>query len=195
MADPMRKADRHYTYHEYCEWPDDERWELIHGVAWNMSPAPTTPHQRVLGMLYQDFVKAAEGTGCEVFFAPVDVFPFVEDEDAIDDADTVVQPDLIVACDAARIVRRGHLGGPAMVVEVLSAWTMKKDLTVKLEVYQRAGVREYWIVSAGDESIMIYRLQNDGTYPQEPQIVQEPDSARSGVLSRLAVRCTVSPRF
>ena len=48
MADPVRKTDRHYTYRDYREWPDDERWELIEGVAWNMSPAPMVNHQRIL---------------------------------------------------------------------------------------------------------------------------------------------------
>ncbi len=191
MADPMRKTDRHYTYRDYREWPDDERWELLDGVAWNMSPAPTTLHQRILGALFRQFAGAAEGTACEVFFAPVDVFPFLEQENEIDEADTVVQPDLIVACDEARVVRRGHLGPPSIVVEVLSAYTMKKDITVKLDVYERARVREYWVVHPGDQSIMIYRLGIDGTYPEDPQIVQAPDAARSNVLEGLEVKLPV----
>lgn len=188
MADPMRKTDRHYRYRNYREWPDSERWELIDGAAWNMSPAPTTLHQRVLQQLNTAFLRAAHGTPCEVLFAPLDVFPFTDDEAGIDDADTVVQPDLIVACDPTRLVRRGHLGPPALVVEVLSTWTLRKDLTDKLRVYERAGVAEYWIVNPGDQSIMIYRIQSDGSYPVEPAIVQEPSVARSTVLDALEVR-------
>ena len=187
MADSVRKTDRHYTNRDRASWPDDERWELVDGVAWNMSPAPSTAHQRVLGHLYRLFAEAAEGSGCEVLFAPVDVFPFAATEDEIDDADTVVQPDLIVACDPARLVRRGHLGPPAVVVEVLSPRSLKKDLTVKVDVYQRAGVREYWLVSPGEQSVMIYRRGEDGRYPDEPEIALEAASARSDVLDRLVV--------
>lgn len=187
MADPVRRTDRRYTYRHSREWPEDERWELIDGVAWNMSPAPSVNHQRVLGNLNQAFRHAARGTGCEVLFAPVDVFLFTEDEADVNDADTVVQPDLVVVCDRARLVDRGHLGGPSVVVEVLSTYTMRKDLTVKREIYERAGVREYWIVDPGNQSVMIYRLKADGRYPEDPEVVTAPGTAVSCILPEAAV--------
>ena len=187
MADPVRKTDRHYTYRDYVQWPDDERWELIDGVAWNMCAAPSVTHQRVLGNLNDAFRTAARGTGCEVFFAPLDVFLFTEEDEATDDADTVVQPDLLVICDGSKITDRGHLGGPAIVLEVLSATTMRKDITVKRDVYERASVNEYWIVDAGNQSITIYRLGDDDRYPEDPELVLPPGTATSRVLQGLRV--------
>ena len=187
MADPVRKMDRHYTYRDYKAWPDDERWELIDGVAWNMSPAPTTGHQRILGDLYNAFRTAAMNDGCEVLFAPVDVFLLARSETSIDDADTIVQPDLLVVCDETKVVPRGCLGAPDVAVEVLSTYTMRKDITVKRDLYERAGVGEYWIVDPGNQAIMIFRLDKSGRYPEDPIVIQSPGSATSAVLQDLCV--------
>ncbi|MFW5789593.1 MAG: Uma2 family endonuclease [Spirochaetota bacterium] len=187
MADPVRKADRHYTYRELATWPDDERWELIDGVAWNMCAAPSPSHQRVLGDLYEGFRKATRGTGCEALLAPLDVFLFADDETDTDDADTVVQPDLIVICDDSRVTRRGYTGAPAIVIEILSPYTLTKDITVKRDLYERSGVAEYWIVDPGNQSVMIYNAGDDGGFPEEPRIVSEPDPARSRVLPTAVV--------
>ena len=187
MADPVRKNDQHYTYRYYEEWPADERWELIDGVAWNMSPAPSIAHQRALGMLSDVFREAARRAGCEALFAPVDVLLFTRKESDIPTADTVVQPDLFVACDTSRLAERGYLGAPDIVVEVLSPYTMRKDLTVKLELYERAGVREYWIADPGNGAIMIYRLGEDGRFPVDPEIVTKEGTAYSSVLPGVEV--------
>jgi len=71
---PARKADRVYTYRDYRSWPEDERWELIHGVAWNMSPAPSVNHQRLILLLSRIIGDYLEGRGCELLVAPLDVF-------------------------------------------------------------------------------------------------------------------------
>lgn len=188
MADPIRKEDRRYTYRDYETWPEDERWELIDGVAWNMSPAPSTNHQRALGGLFEAFRGAAKGTGCEVLFAPVDVFLFTRDEQDLREADTVVQPDLLVVCDRSRVVVRGVLGPPDLLVEVLSPYTLRKDLTVKRGVYERAGVREYWMVDTGHQTVMIHRLGDSGRYPEDPELVEAPGVATSRVLPALRVQ-------
>lgn len=187
MADPVRKTDHRYTYREVTQWPDDERWELIDGVAWNMCAAPSPSHQRVLGDLNEVFRTAARGSGCETLFAPLDVFLFAHGEADTDDADTVVQPDLIVVCDDSRVARRGYLGAPAIVIEILSPYTLTKDITVKRDLYERAGVAEYWLVDPGNQSVMIYNAGDDGSFPEEPRIVAEPDTARSWVLPTAVV--------
>ena len=139
------------------------------------------------------FRAAARGTDCEVLFAPLDVFLFTEKDDDVNDADTVVQPDLVVACDESRLVNRGHLGAPSVVMEVLSTHTMRKDLTVKRDIYGRAWVREYWIVDPGNQSTMIYRLGQDGSYPEDPEIVVAPGSAASYVLPEAVVTLPIGP--
>ena len=115
MADPVRKTDRHYTYGDYKTWPVDERWELINGVAWNMSPAPGRTHQTLAAKLYTAFGAACEGTPCTYYPAPFDVFLPAESDTELDDVDTVVQPDLTLVCGPAgdtprRLSERGCHG-------------------------------------------------------------------------------------
>ena len=123
--------DRRYTYADYRTWPDDERWELIDGVAWNMSPAPNRRHQGLLGELYVQVVNGVKATACRLYLAPFDVFlPDSADQEE-DDVTSVVQPDLTGICDASRLTPRGCFGAPDWVVEIISPWTMKKDLNEK----------------------------------------------------------------
>ncbi len=186
-ADPIRKTDRHYTYRDYAEWPEEERWELIHGTAWSMAPAPSVLHQRIVAELSDLFRTAASDAGCEALFSPVDVMLFAGSDEHVPEADTVVQPDLFVVCDAKKLVDRGCIGAPDIVVEVLSSYTLRKDITVKRDLYERAGVREYWIVDPGNGAIMIYRLDESGRYPEDPELIQYPGTATSTILANLTV--------
>lgn len=179
--------NRGNRYADYEIWPENERWELIDGVAWNISPAPYIRHQRILGDLNEVFRDAAKRNGCEALFAPVDVMLFATTEEDIRNADTVVQPDLLVVCDEKKLVSRGCLGAPDIVVEILSTYTMRKDITIKHDVYERAGVREYWIVDPGNAAVMIFRLGDDGRYPEKPEIIELEGMAKSAVLSDLEV--------
>ena len=162
MALPLKESDLKYTYKEYCSWPDDERWELIDGVAYNMSPAPTSRHQglsRELLLKFGNFLKASP---CKVFPAPFDVmlpkFP-IKSEETIN---TVVQPDISVICDTSKIIESGCLGAPDLIVEILSPSTSKKDLSEKFYLYERVGVKEYWIVDPGNKYIRIFHLISEG---------------------------------
>ena len=85
---PLPQQNERYTYADYCTWDDSERWELIEGIPYAMSPAPTIGHQRISGRLYRQFANFLDGKPCEVFHAPLDVRLNAADED-----DTVVQPD------------------------------------------------------------------------------------------------------
>jgi Uma2 family endonuclease len=168
MGLPARKMDEHYTYGMYATWPNEERWELIDGVAYNMSPAPSSRHQMYLGNLVGVFQKYFQGKPCVPFFAPFDVlFPAALDQ-AKDDVDTVVQPDLVVICDRSKIKPSGCLGAPDLCVEILSYWTKKKDIAEKFALYERSGVREYWIVDPADQTIELYGLegQEEGKKPR-----------------------------
>jgi len=162
----MRKTEYHYTYRDYRQWPQDERWELIDGVAYNMS-APSTDHQAVLfelsGLLY-NFLK---GKDCRAFTAPCDVFFPRLREQQEDDVDTVVQPDLLVVCEAEKIRPRGIWEAPDLVVEILSASTSRKDLHEKYALYQRAGVREYWVIDPVGHWLQQYVLGADGQFSVE----------------------------
>ena len=136
MVVPLKKSDHKFTYKEYCSWPEDERWELIDGIAYNMSPAPSSKHQRISGYLYTGLSNFLKQKSCEVFSAPFDVmlpnFP-IENEEEID---TIVQPDISVICNPTKIVDRGCLGAPDLIVEILSPSTSKKDLNEKFQLYR-----------------------------------------------------------
>lgn len=187
MADRAFKHDRHYTYGDYRSWPDDERWELIDGVAWKMSAAPASEHQRLSWALAGQIRAALKGSECLGFAAPFDVFPLVgpgdSSEEAIDDADTVVQPDLVVVCDRAKLVERGCIGPPDLVIEIVSPSSMSKDLSVKPGLYERAGVKEYWVVVPAYETILVFTLGDDGKYPVEPAVHEQQGTLHSAAIS------------
>lgn len=153
-----KEAGRRYTYADYLTWPEDERWELIDGVAYDMSPTPTRRHQEVVVEICRQFANQLEDRRCRVYVAPFDVrlgAPGAAD----DQIDTVVQPDVSVWCDPDKLDERGAKGAPNLAVEVLSPHTAAKDLTVKRDLYARVGVAEYWTLEPLDRVLMIWRLE------------------------------------
>jgi Uma2 family endonuclease len=172
MGLPARKMDRRYTYADYRTWPDDERWELIDGVAWNMSPAPNRRHQGLLGELYAQVVNGVKATACRLYLAPFDVLLPDSADQREDDVACVVQPDLTGICDASRLTPRGCFGAPDWVVEIISPWTMKKDLHEKFVLYERNGIREYWLIDPASRTLQVYRMGPAGRYG-EAEILEE----------------------
>jgi Uma2 family endonuclease len=152
-----------YSYSDYLGWPDEERWELIGGYPYNMSPAPSRRHQEVLGEIYRVFSDFFEGRPCKVFLSPFDV-RLAEDYSDNHIVNNVVQPDLSVFCKKEHLDKQGAKGAPDLVVEVLSPSTASKDLKTKLLLYQRFKVKEYWIVDPEKETIEVIRLDETGKY-------------------------------
>lgn len=166
MGLPVRKTAQHYTYHDYRNWPDDERWELIDGVAYAMG-SPTPTHQAISAELTRQFGNFLHGKLCRLFPAPLDVlFPRLSEQDE-DDVDTVVQPDLLVVCDPAKIKQGFIWGAPDLVAEILSPSTSRKDLREKYDLYQRSGVKEYWVIDPPGRWVQQYVLGADGQYAPE----------------------------
>jgi Uma2 family endonuclease len=155
------RDERRYRYGDYRRWPDDERYELIDGVAYLMAPAPSADHQTVVFELAFQARAALETSPCRVFVAPIDVLLPRADE-ADDEVDTVLQPDVLVVCDPSKITMRGLRGAPDWAVEVLSPSSASHDQTIKLAAYERAGVREVWLVHPTDRVLTVYRLGADG---------------------------------
>ena len=150
-------AVEHHTYADYLTWPEGVRYELLDGVAYLMAPAPTLDHQEIAGDIYRQLANALDGNPCRPFIAPVDVrLPKAQEADNL--IDTVVQPDVLVVCDAAKLDRRGVRGAPDFVVEVLSPGTASHDHVRKRRIYELAGVREYWLVHPIDRMVTVYRL-------------------------------------
>ncbi|HHB13010.1 MAG TPA: Uma2 family endonuclease [Chromatiales bacterium] len=167
MTAPEPRDDRHHTYGEYLTWPEDVRYELIDGVAYLMAPAPGLSHQDVAGEIYLQLRQQLDGTGCRPYIAPVDV-RLPKGDEADEEIDTVVQPDVLVVCDPGRLDPRGVRGAPDFVVEVVSPSSAYHDHRRKRAVYERAGVPEYWLVDPVERLVTVYGLQ--GSEYGKPEI-------------------------
>jgi Uma2 family endonuclease len=147
-----------YTYADYLKWKFEELVELIKGRIFEMI-APNTAHQRLTLRISLEIGNYLKGKECEIFAAPFDVrFPRKSKED--NDLITVFQPDLCVVCDPSKIDFKGFLGVPDLIIEILSPANNKKELKYKYEVYEEAGVLEYWIVDPREKAVQVYLLTN-----------------------------------
>ena len=183
MGLALRK-EKHYTYADYLTWPDDTRYELIDGEAFRMAPTPLIEHQEIAGEVYCQLANQLDGQPCRPYIAPVDVrLPRADEADAA--IDTVVQPDVLVVCDPSKIDRRGVRGAPDWVLEVLSPSTAAHDQIAKRRTYERAGVRDYWLVHPGDRTLTVYLLEN-GRYGR-PEIYELKDATPIGVLPGVSI--------
>jgi len=179
------KDRQQHNYGDYLQWPEDVRYELIDGDAYLMSPAPDLPHQDVAGEIYYQARQALQGKSCRAFIAPVDVRLPKRDE-ADEFIDSVVQPDVLVVCDANKLDRRGVRGAPDWVVEVLSPSTASHDQIKKRDLYQRHGVREYWLVHPIDRLLFVYKLQN-GEYGK-PELYPLEGETQVDILPEIVIR-------
>lgn len=163
MAAPGKREKTRFTYADYCTWPDEERWELIDGVAFDMTAAPSRPHSLISGELFRQLANFFEGKPCEVHDAPFDVrLPRGDEPD--EEVDTVVQPDILVVCDPSKLDDKGCRGAPDLAVEILSPSTGSKDAILKRERYQKAGVRQYWIIDPERREVNVLELDAGGRY-------------------------------
>ena len=154
------KRDTHYhTYSDYLTWSRDYGDELINGAAYvREPPSPSWSHQAIVLELGRQVADALEDKPCRVCIAPLDVrLPKSTEED--DHVDTVVQPDVLIVSDLKKFDARGVRGAPDWVAEVLSRSTARHDQTVKLSAYERAGVREVWLINPVDRTLTTYQLE------------------------------------
>ncbi len=155
------QPNKRYTYKDYLEWSDEERWELIDGIPYNMIPAPSPKHQEILGELYRLISNYLVGQACRPYLASFDVRLFPNEKQA---DNNVVQPDLSIICDLNKITTQGCEGVPDFIIEILSPSTAKKDKGEKKRLYERAGVKEYWIVDPFNHTIEVYTLSDERKY-------------------------------
>jgi Uma2 family endonuclease len=156
----LLKRDTHYhTYADYLTWSRSYGDELINGTAYvREPPAPSWLHQGVVVELCRQIANALEGKPSRVRVAPLDVrLPKSTGED--DQVDTVVQPDVLIVSDLKKVDARGICGAPDWVAEVLSPSTASHNRTLKLSAYERAGVREVWLIDPVDRTLTIYQLE------------------------------------
>lgn len=154
--------NKQYTYADYLTWQLQDRVELIKGWLHKMSPAPLRVHQKISMKLGLQIGVFLEGNKCEVYDAPFDVRLLDKKKSTADkDIFTVVQPDICIVCDNKKLDRRGCIGAPDWVIEIVSKGNTKKELNAKFKLYEENGVREYWIVFMGDETVAVYDLVDE----------------------------------
>lgn len=164
MAIPLRNNNDLFTYADYLTWPDNERWEIIEGMPIDMTPAPSTKHQKIsmdLSTLINTFIKK-KGGNCSVFAAPFDVtLPGdLSNEETI----TVVQPDISIICDPRKLDEKGCKGAPDIIIEILSPTTAQIDHKLKLQLYEKYKVKEYWLIHPTDQILWAYQMEENGKY-------------------------------
>ena len=151
-----------YTLADALTWDEQDHIELIDGYPVMMAP-PVRVHQKILMGLSAQLYAYLEGKRCEVYPAPFAVRPFERDGDSPEDVDTMVEPDITVVCDPSKLDDIGCRGAPDLVMEILSPSTQRHDKLTKFNLYQRAGVQEYWIIDPRDKSVQVFFLE-DGHY-------------------------------
>ena len=183
MASLPLPKEEGFTYGDYLSWTDEGRWELIDGDVYDMSAAPAIDHQRLIVELVSTIHNFLSDRECEVFVAPFDVrLPRADEADEL--IRDVVQPDIVVVCDPEKLDKRGCRGAPDWIIEILSPSTAAKDHIEKLALYERSGVKEYWIVFPAYGIIDVHLLGEEGRYAK-PKSYAEEDKIESVTLPGL----------
>lgn len=183
MGLALKSDVERYTYDDYLQWPENERWELIEGIAYDMTPAPSPKHQEILGELHRQISTYLLDRTCKVYMAPFDVRLPGADEKEIK---TVLQPDISIICEPAKIDEKGCLGSPDLVIEIVSPTTVQKDMKEKFFTYERFGIKEYWIIHPLDQILMVFKRLPNGKYGR-PEIYSPGDKVNVGILPGLTI--------
>ncbi|WP_299059066.1 Uma2 family endonuclease [uncultured Polaribacter sp.] len=175
VEEPAIEYDKIYTYADYLKWRFKERIEILKGKVFKMSPAPARNHQVTSRELGRIFVNHFHKSSCEVYIAPFDVRLVDKRKNSTKDEDiiTVFQPDLCVICDSKKLDKRGCIGAPDLIIEILSPSNSKTEMKNKYELFEENGVKEYWIVDYVYKTIHRYILQNGIYIGLKPLIAEE----------------------
>jgi Uma2 family endonuclease len=176
--------EEYFTYADYAEWDsaENKRYELIYGEIYEMAGASQV-HQEISAAIFNQFYNFLKGKPCKVYYAPLDVRLFAE-EDASDD--TVVQPDIAVICDHTKWAkeRNSYKGAPSLIVEILSPSNKAHDKVLKFNLYKDAGVKEYWIV---DPQFRVVNVNTLVDKEYRTVIYREKDTVQTSVLDGCAI--------
>lgn len=175
---PLPQEQR-YTFADLLQWDDNVRYELYYGVPVALA-SPSDTHQNISGEIHYQLKNYLRGKKCKVYYAPFDVRLFENKGERPEDVDIVLQPDLMVVCDENKVDRQGVHGAPDLVIEILSPASARYDKLIKFNLYQRAGVQEYWIVDPVARSVSVYILEN-GIY-HTPIVYNSASSVPVGIL-------------
>jgi len=176
-----------YTYKDYMLYNENEKIEIIDGNIYDMSPAPSRIHQKLITEILfriRSYIETNNGS-CEVYPAPFDVILKNNDE-IIEDSKNIIQPDISVICDKNKLTDKGCTGSPDMIVEVVSPYNPNNDFIRKLNLYDKYKVREYWIVNPIKKNILVYTLDENERYGM-PDIYTFQDKVRVSIYDNLEI--------
>jgi Uma2 family endonuclease len=156
---------KQYTIADYLSWKFTERVELLKGFVAKMSPAPNSGHQIISWNLASELSFYFKNKSCKAFSAPFDVYLPSQGNAG----QTIVQPDLCVICDTVKIEKKGCVGAPDLVVEILSPGNSRKEVIDKYQIYQEAGVKEYWVIYPAEQVLQVYLLENATFVAKKPK--------------------------
>ncbi len=184
MAERLPELE-YCTYGDYCNFKENERWEIIDGVPYNMT-GPSRQHAEISRELGFQFVSFFRNRPCQVYSAPFDV-RLPRGNEADNEVDTVVQPDLLVVCDQKKLDDRGCRGAPDLIIEILSPSTAARDCIQKRALYERHGVREFWIFDPANRIVNVYLLGADKKFGK-PEIYGDTDKINVTIVEGLEIK-------
>jgi Uma2 family endonuclease len=184
MAGAQRKQKvEKYSYADYLSWTDERRYEIINGVVYDMN-APSRLHQEYVVEFVRLFANFFADKPCKVYVAPFDVrLPRKSKRDK--DIYNVVQPDISIVCDNEKLDDKGCIGAPDMIIEVISPTTSSRDNILKRALYEKAGVKEFWLLHSIDQLLTVYRLGKNGY--TKPEIYDAYAEVAPGIFPELKI--------
>ena len=180
---PLRQ-EYQYTYADLLEWDEDIRYELYDGIPVALA-SPTNMHQEISGNLYLQLGLYLKRKKSKAYYAPFDVRLFEKNGDHPEDVNIVVQPDLMVVCNPEQVDWHGIHGAPDLVIVILSDSTRRIDRLIKFNLYQRAGVREYWLVDPAARNVSVYTLEDSAYHTSS--VYDTDSSIRVSVLDNCII--------
>ena len=185
MSILQHSSDKKYTYADYLTWVEDEkRWEIFDGVPY-MQSAPTWQHQAISSELMLQFGEYLRNKPCRIFSSPFDLrIPEAGESD--EETTFVCQPDLLVICDKAGLKGTGYYGTPTLIIEISSPSTVRKDKLLKFNKFEKAGVKEYWIIEPDGNIVSVFTLQDNKRYGR-PDVYSDEDKISVSTLPDLII--------
>ena len=180
MENLAYKDNKKYTYEDLEKINDGNRYEILDGELYLLS-RPVSKHQVILldmGQQFNDFFKNKK---CTPFIAPLDVRLDSKGKKS----KNVVQPDLMVVCDENKIQDKIE-GAPDLVVEILSKYNKLHDKFDKYHLYQKYGVREYWIIDIEEGIAYVYILSKENIYTL-PKLYKIKEKIKSSIFKGLEI--------
>jgi Uma2 family endonuclease len=170
----LARDDYRYTYNDYCEIDDGNRYEVIDGELYMMS-SPSSTHQMIAGEVFGQLREQLLGKICTPFVSPMDVRLFYKDDGS---DDTIVQPDVFVICDKSKIGKNSINGAPDFIIEVISPSNSVFEMSLKYLNYERSGVKEYWLIDPAKAEFIKYVLAG-GVFKGEEKKMSGTESVDS----------------